>query len=550
MQYNIERTGSYTPLRKHLREIRLLQLFPGEPRDDISCELEVVSLDSKPDFEAVSYVWGNRPAVRHIKLNCKKLLVTPNIEALLRRLRNRKQKRSLWLDSICIDQKNVEERNLQVALMRDIFMGSRRVLVMLGESQGTQLNSEAVWHNNSTDSSEIEKALHGYERHGQVPFALAHTVQPDYLYGAFWFIRLLAKGVHLSDIPFLHSQSYRENVFKALQHIMDSPWWNRIWVIQELVLAPRATIFIGHLQAPWEMLARAAKNCELHQMDCCRSIIGFLPRKEVDILGQFSRTVLDFDEVRHRWDRGSQTNLLQLLWQFRSRESMNHADKVYALLGLANTWGRRQPMLPDYKLTVHQVYREVVREVIGSTNSLAILMGNLDKHDDLPTWVPDWRIPVDPLELQRLQRVDLYDACRGSSPSYRLLGDDVLELAGWRIDTISAVSDLMMRPGEIQSISIFQKWYHLAELDAHPQRTYVNGGTWADAYWRTLCGDTVFNGEIGGLVQLVKTAILGPHSATASYMGSGQGVQKQNIQRSNRIIGLLWKMLQHGLIMR
>jgi hypothetical protein len=229
---------------------------------------------------------------------------------------------------------------------------------------------------------------------------------------------------------------------------------------------------------------------------------------------------------------------------------MNHADKVYALLGLANTWGRRQPMLPDYKLTVHQVYREVVREVIGSTNSLAILMGNLDKYDYLPSWVPDWRIPVDPLELQRLQRVDLYDACRGSNPSYRLLGDDVLELVGWRIDTISAVSDLMKGPDEIQSISIFQKWYNLAELDTHPQRTYVNGGTWADAYWRTLCGDTVFNGELGGDVQLVKLAILGPHSATVSYMGSGQGVQKQNIQRSNRIMGLLRKMVQHGLIMR
>jgi hypothetical protein len=151
MQNNIERTGFYTPLRKHLREIRLLQLFPGEPRDDISCELEVVSLDSKPDFEAVSYVWGNRPAVRHIRLNCKELPVTPNIEAVLRRLRNRKQRRSLWLDSICIDQKNVEERNLQVALMRDIFLGCQRVLVMLGESQGTQLNSEAVWHNDCRD---------------------------------------------------------------------------------------------------------------------------------------------------------------------------------------------------------------------------------------------------------------------------------------------------------------------------------------------------------------------------------------------------------------
>jgi len=492
-----KRPASYQPLRGHLREFRTLKLLPGSWLDEICCELHVASLDARPKYEAVSYVWGNCSSKGQIRLDGENFLVTSNMEAVLRRLRHRENARSLWLDAICIDQTNLEERSLQVTLLRDIFLDSQAALVMLGEVEGTPIDDNTVWHNDMRDASTLENALRSLKALGHVPFALTHTLEPDYALGAFCFIRLLAEGKHLREIPFLWDQRCRENVFRAISSMMQSPWWSRIWVIQELVLAPQASIFYGHLTAPWSMVANAAENYERHRSTCCRNILAFLPRPEVDTIAHFSRTVLDFDQVRHHWNQDSQSNLLQLLWQFRSRKSTHPIDKVYALLGLANSWGRRRPIVPDYTLTLHQVYRQVVRELIGVTNCLSILNGTLEKSGHLPSWVPDWRTPTDPLELQRLRRIDLYNASNGKMPFIRLLGDDVLETAASKIDVVAAVSDVMLYTGEPDPQKTFRQWYSLAGLDHNPERPYVAGGTWIDAYWRTLCGDSVFNGEIG-----------------------------------------------------
>lgn len=109
-----------------------------------------------------------------------------------------------------------------MTLMRDIFLDSKGVLIMLGESHGTVSTSKTIWRNDDRDSHELEKALHSLDELGRVPFALTHKFKPSYVYGAFWFIRLVAKGLHLNDMPFLWSQTYRENTFKALQRIMPS----------------------------------------------------------------------------------------------------------------------------------------------------------------------------------------------------------------------------------------------------------------------------------------------------------------------------------------
>lgn len=139
-----KRPASYQPLRGHLREFRILKLLPGSWLDQICCELHTASLDEKPEYEAVSYVWGNYSLKGQIRLDGENFLVTSNMEAVLRRLRHRENARSLWLDAICIDQINIEERSLQVTLLRDIFLDSQAVLVMLGEVQGKLIDDNTV----------------------------------------------------------------------------------------------------------------------------------------------------------------------------------------------------------------------------------------------------------------------------------------------------------------------------------------------------------------------------------------------------------------------
>jgi hypothetical protein len=62
-----------------------------------------------PEFEALSYVWGDPLITRQIKLNSQPFRVTENLEAALRRLRHDDRARIMWIDAICINQRNPRE---------------------------------------------------------------------------------------------------------------------------------------------------------------------------------------------------------------------------------------------------------------------------------------------------------------------------------------------------------------------------------------------------------------------------------------------------------
>ena len=124
------------------RSLRILNLQPSmNSSEALRCSISQVSLDSKPTFEALSYVWGAKEPKRHvivqtISQGCSRertLVVTPNCAAALRRLRYRFRVRALWVDAICIDQTSIEDKNQQVPLMAQIYASATQVLVWLGE---------------------------------------------------------------------------------------------------------------------------------------------------------------------------------------------------------------------------------------------------------------------------------------------------------------------------------------------------------------------------------------------------------------------------------
>ncbi|KAF3810235.1 Heterokaryon incompatibility protein 6 [Colletotrichum gloeosporioides] len=127
----------YEPLSA--RRIRLLSLLPGSYHDPLRCELRTVDLQFKPEYEAVSYTWAgeNGDASRSKRLYVGKrydiLAITNNCANALRRLRYVHHSRDLWLDAVCINQDNNNERSHQVGIMRNIYAMAKRVLIYLGE---------------------------------------------------------------------------------------------------------------------------------------------------------------------------------------------------------------------------------------------------------------------------------------------------------------------------------------------------------------------------------------------------------------------------------
>jgi hypothetical protein len=95
--------------------------------------LSTASLESNPRFEALSYTWGDKKNQKHIVLNGDTFLIRENIEAALRRLRYTNKLRILWVDAICVNQRDDIEKNEQVLLMRQIYESAERVCIWLGE---------------------------------------------------------------------------------------------------------------------------------------------------------------------------------------------------------------------------------------------------------------------------------------------------------------------------------------------------------------------------------------------------------------------------------
>lgn len=125
-------TYNYSPLNAELRHIRLISLRPGAFKDPIQCRLMHVLLDESPEYEALSYVWGNPQVTRLVRIEREAFQVTANLESALRYIRLADRPRKLWVDAICINQKDKSERNNQVSLMKEVYHAASSVIVWLG----------------------------------------------------------------------------------------------------------------------------------------------------------------------------------------------------------------------------------------------------------------------------------------------------------------------------------------------------------------------------------------------------------------------------------
>lgn len=124
----------YSPLLPGPGSIRLLRLMPHE--DDtapIECQLFNYSLKQSSKgahlYEALSYVWGGLDKTLPISIGEHNFDVTGNLHVALSHLRDRSIERIIWVDAICINQKDLQERSHQVQFMASIYAKANRVIV-------------------------------------------------------------------------------------------------------------------------------------------------------------------------------------------------------------------------------------------------------------------------------------------------------------------------------------------------------------------------------------------------------------------------------------
>ncbi|KAL9035893.1 MAG: hypothetical protein Q9180_004608, partial [Flavoplaca navasiana] len=259
----------YDRLDPDRRQIRICAIHSGSFEDPIQCSLRTTSLDDNPKYETLSYAWG-APVFDHtVLVDGAVLKVTKSLHDALRYLRPRKQCSGavdeppwdrdaigvLWVDAICINQADLDERSSQVCLMGDIYRRGARLHVWIGTVEEIREGLRQEHIDEQTDAFDLvtsEKCpdfktfLLSHEPTRSRPAAsssaaLSSDVDAQ-VTGAMEILQLFTEDKHVQHLPLFKTQSgdtdleLHETWYEGLAMllgILTQPWWKRVWAVQE-----------------------------------------------------------------------------------------------------------------------------------------------------------------------------------------------------------------------------------------------------------------------------------------------------------------------------
>ncbi|KAG8158802.1 hypothetical protein KVR01_011245 [Diaporthe batatas] len=368
-------------------EIRVLVVMPDcyqEDRKDIHCYMirmdlaatERFGLDKYP-FVALSYVWGSQEDKKSIFINGKTIQVTKNLYEALLHIREVLSPVPMWIDAVCINQNNDEEKGKQLRKMTAIYRQASAVIIWLGPAEGDDTDPYGVYR------GEFAFAANFLASVGDTHAFLSK--QEDHASYNAW---VLSKGPGLSP---LHA---------VLWAICSLPLWTRVWIMQEIVLAgPDAFILWGQKIIDFKVMDELLKARQQFRP------VNLLSEDSAVSLKRF---VMATQIIGLRFKK---VGLLEAMLAVRYRSASNPHDYLYGLLGFAED-GRL--FEPDYKKPIQDVFLEIFDAIMGTGTNLGRRINveqaiNLDilstcdrgwqevsstpersETQEWPTWLPDW----------------------------------------------------------------------------------------------------------------------------------------------------------------
>jgi len=315
-------TFSYRPLSKptfEVFEIRLICLHPGSFDDPIYCTIYHANIYKKrlqTKYTALSYVWGDATQTKPIQLRYHQPLtsspihvwssdisrvnyyenfqVTTNLESGLRHLRDRTEKRILWVDAICINQSDLEERQSQVKIMGSVYTNAVSVRIWLGSISDVSVSTpniqEALESYQSRRISSLKSSSHSFPSPREDMEAA--LIDKEKIIE----VTLLAARAYVMDEGRLQGHETSENWFPdgleslGMQIIALRPWWRRVWVLQEATLPEEDPVMqCGHITIKYRRFLESAKHCMLldaplgpPKIHICLAVHNMLLHKDYD----------------------------------------------------------------------------------------------------------------------------------------------------------------------------------------------------------------------------------------------------------------------------
>lgn len=420
-------------------------------------------LESPSPYDALSYAWGEPGPTFPFYCDDTVFRISSNLNLALHHLIEPGQSRNLWVDQICINQNDDSEKNAQILLMGQIYGGADKVAIWLGEA----LSGMDLVHSIHS----IVKALEDFNG----------TVL-----------------TRIENFEFLGLPAMSSAVWIALRVIFSSSWFERLWTLQEAVLARTLEIHIGSHIIDWNTLSSLSLAIsKANLVSFCRNDT---PRPKDCVDGHGSITQINF--LRQCRALLGHIVLPLVVEATRTRKCTEKVDRVNAITGLVHKEVRKR-MLIDCNPSIEATFINFFKLVIEIDETLCLLHTPSTRDDEikLPSWCPNIcktsaATALGPFSLGAGYRAGCRQFPKRTSGFKVLSESNNVQVLGLNIDRVTTVVDKEFQlPGTDEPEIARQALEWEASCLKIAQEIYEVSGGVPEQHWRTLIANRLHTGK-------------------------------------------------------
>lgn len=361
-------------------------------------------------YKALSYVWGDASDLQTIKLEDKDFLVTRNLMAALKTVRRPKEAVKFWVDAICINQADLEEKKTQIPLMGRIYQQAKcvwgQVLPLFDKAESLRELIVAI----GMAGRALEKDMRARDGKGEQTTTDETGQMESSATGGSTSLIFTKHALEDYDLP-----SETSPLWQSWREFFASPYFRRIWIQQEVALARKIKWFLGNTLVDHHVLftcmevmrrySREYRAAYLHPEGVSISSQMFVVTE--DSLPSVEAPVdLDHDAAygvasgylaadrmlsERKEAEGSKRDrsLIDLLADYQDFCATDHRDMVFGLLGLARDAEQFYDLV-NYSTPLETLFVSLAQRLIDLGHGAKMLLqaSNTAHAEDLPSWVP------------------------------------------------------------------------------------------------------------------------------------------------------------------